>query len=407
MPVKALKIAVFREESMVRSYVVAAALAALWLSVADGGFAQDTVKIGFILPMTGQQQSTGKQESAAIKLFMAQHGDTVAGKKIELIIRDDSAVPDNTKRIAQELIVNDKVAFVAGFGITPTALAVAPLSKESKTLEIVTAAGTSIITERSPYIARTSFTMAQSTVPMADWAADNGIKKVVTMISDYGPGIDSEQSFTAEFKKKGGEVLEAIRFPLASPDFAPFLQRAADQKPDAIFVFVPSGQGGIFVKQFVERGLDKAGIKLIGPGDTMDDDLLNGMGDAVIGTVTAHMYSADHDSATNKAFVAAFEKANSDMRPNFMAVSAYDGMHLIYEALKKTGGKTDGDSLIDAMKGMAWESPRGPISIDPQTRDIVQNIYIRKVEKKNGQLYNVEFATFPAIKDPIKAAEQK
>ena len=392
---------------MVRSYVVAAALAALWLSVADSGFAQDTVKIGFILPMTGQQQSTGKQESAAIKLFMAQHGDTVAGKKIELIIRDDSAVPDNTKRIAQELIVNDKVAFVAGFGITPTALAVAPLSKESKTLEIVTAAGTSIITERSPYIARTSFTMAQSTVPMADWAADNGIKKVVTMISDYGPGIDSEQSFTAEFKKKGGEVLEAIRFPLASPDFAPFLQRAADQKPDAIFVFVPSGQGGIFVKQFVERGLDKAGIKLIGPGDTMDDDLLNGMGDAVIGTVTAHMYSADHDSATNKAFVAAFEKANSGMRPNFMAVSAYDGMHLIYEALKKTGGKTDGDSLIDAMKGMAWESPRGPISIDPQTRDIVQNIYIRKVEKKNGQLYNVEFATFPAIKDPIKAAEQK
>jgi len=392
---------------MVRSYVVAAALAALWLSAADSGFAQDTVKIGFILPMTGQQQSTGKQESAAIKLFMAQHGDTVAGKKIELIVRDDSAVPDNTKRIAQELIVNEKVAFVAGFGITPTALAVAPLSKESKTLEIVTAAGTSIITERSPYIARTSFTMAQSTVPMADWAADNGIKKVVTMISDYGPGIDSEQSFTAEFKKKGGEVLEAIRFPLASPDFAPFLQRAADQKPDAIFVFVPSGQGGIFVKQFVERGLDKAGIKLIGPGDTMDDDLLNGMGDAVIGTVTAHMYSADHDSATNKAFVAAFEKANGGMRPNFMAVSAYDGMHLIYEALKKTGGKTDGDSLIDAMKGMAWESPRGPISIDPQTRDIVQNIYIRKVEKKNGQLYNVEFATFPAVKDPVKAAEQK
>ena len=392
---------------MMRSYVIAAALAALGLSVADSGFAEDTVKIGFILPMTGQQQSTGKQESAAIKLYMAQRGDTVAGKKVELIIRDDSAVPDNTKRIAQELIVNDKVAFVAGFGITPTALAVAPLSKESKTLEIVTAAGTSIITERSPYIARTSFTMAQSTVPMADWAADNGIKKVVTMISDYGPGIDSEQSFTAEFKKKGGEVLEAIRFPLASPDFAPFLQRAADQKPDAIFVFVPSGQGGIFVKQFVERGLDKAGIKLIGPGDTMDDDLLNGMGDAVIGTVTAHMYSADHDSATNKAFVAAFEKANGGMRPNFMAVSAYDGMHLIYEALKKTGGKTDGDSLIDAMKGMAWESPRGPISIDPQTRDIVQNIYIRKVEKKNGQLYNVEFATFPAIKDPIKAAEQK
>jgi branched-chain amino acid transport system substrate-binding protein len=247
--------------------------------------------------------------------------------------------------------------------------------------------------------------LAQSVVPMADWAADNGIKKVVTMISDYGPGIDAEKSFSAEFKKKGGEIVEAVRFPLASPDFAPFLQRAADQKPDAIFVFVPSGQGGAFVKQFIERGLDKAGIKIIGPGDVVDDDLLNGMGDAVLGTVTAHIYSADHNSPANKAFVDAFEKANN-MRPNFMAVGGYDGMHLIYEALKKTVGKTDGDSLIEAIKGMAWESPRGPVSIDPQTRDIIQNVYIRKVEKKNGQLYNVEFATFPAVKDPVKA-EQK
>jgi len=391
---------------MLRSYIFAAA-AVLGLSAVDGASAEDTVKIGFILPMTGQQQSTGKQESAAIKLFMAQHGDMVAGKKVEVIIRDDAAIPDNTKRIAQEMIVNDKVTFVAGFGVTPAALSVAPLSAEYKTPEIVTAAGTSIITEKSPYIARTSFTLAQSTVPMADWAADNGIKKVVTMISDYAPGVDAEKSFIAEFKKKGGEVLESIRFPLANPDFAPFLQRAADQKPDAIFVFVPSGQGGIFVKQFVERGLDKAGIKIIGPGDVMDDDLITGMGDAVIGTVTAHFYSADHNSAANKAFVAAFEKANGGMRPNFMAVSAYDGMNLIYEALKKTGGKTDGDSLIAAIKGIAFESPRGPISIDPRTRDIIQNIYIRRVEKKNGELYNVEFATFPAVKDPVKAAEQK
>ena len=392
---------------MSRRHLLAAVVSALVCSAAVGASAEDTVKIGFILPMTGQQQSTGKQEAAGIKLYMAQHGDTVAGKKIELIIRDDAAVPDNTKRIAQELIVNDKVNFVAGFGVTPAALSVAPLSAESKTPEIVTAAGTSIITEKSPYIARTSFTLAQSVVPMADWAADNGIKKVVTMISDYAPGIDAEKSFTAEFKKKGGEILEAIRFPLASPDFAPFLQRAADQKPDAIFVFVPSGQGAAFVKQFTERGLDKAGIKIIGPGDVMDDDLLNGMGDAVLGTVTAHIYSADHNSPTNKAFVEAFEKANGGMRPNFMAVGGYDGMHLIYEALKKTGGKTDGDSLIDAMKGLAWESPRGPVSIDPQTRDIIQNVYIRKVEKKNGKLYNVEFATFPAVKDPVKAAEQK
>jgi branched-chain amino acid transport system substrate-binding protein len=227
------------------------------------------------------------------------------------------------------------------------------------------------------------------------------------MVSDYGPGIDSENSFKAEFAKQGGQVLDAIRFPLTAPDFAPFLQRAADQKPDAIFVFVPSGQGGVFIKQFVERGLDKAGIKIIGPGDVTDDDLLNGMGDAVLGTITAHIYSADHDSPTNKAFVAAFKKANDGLRPNFMAVSGYDGMHLMYESLQKAGGKTDGDSLIAAAKGMAWESPRGPISIDPDTRDIVQNVYIRKVEKKNGELYNVEFATFPAVKDPIKAAEAK
>ncbi|MGA2892440.1 MAG: ABC transporter substrate-binding protein [Xanthobacteraceae bacterium] len=377
------------------------------LTGAGGAQAEDSVKIGFILPMTGQQQSTGKQEAAAVKLFMAQQGDTVAGKKVELIIKDDAAVPDNTKRIAQDLIVNDKVTFLAGFGVTPAAMSVAPLATEAKTPEIVTAAGTSIITEKSPYIARTSFTLAQSTVPMADWAAQNGIKKVVSMVSDYAPGADAAKSFAGEFTAKGGQILESITFPLANPDFAPFLQRAADQKPDAIFVFVPSGQGAAFVKQFVDRGLDKAGIKIIGPGDVTDDDQLNSMGDAVIGTVTAHFYSADHDSPANKAFVAAFKKANDGMRPNFMAVSAYDGMHLIYEAVKKAGGKTDGDSLIAAIKGMAWESPRGPISIDPDTRDIIQTVYIRKVEKKNGELYNVEFASFPAVKDPIKAAAAK
>jgi branched-chain amino acid transport system substrate-binding protein len=397
------------KRSIFRRSILLTAAGAAALAVAGGAGAQDanSVKIGFILPMTGQQQSTGKQEAAAAKLFMAQQGDTVAGKKVEFIIKDDGAIPDNTKRIAQDMIVNDKVTFLAGFGITPAAMAVAPLSVEAKMPEIVTAAGTSIITEKSPYIARTSFTLAQSTVPMADWSAQNGIKKVVTMVSDYAPGADAEKSFTAEFTAKGGQVVEAIRFPLANPDFSPFLQKAADDKPDAVFVFVPSGQGGAFVKQFIEKGLDKAGVKIIGPGDVTDDDLVNGMGDAIVGTITAHFYSADHPSAVNKAFVAAFRKANNGMRPNFMAVSGYDGMHLMYETLKKAGGKTDGDSLIAAAKGMAWESPRGPISIDADTRDIIQNVYIRKVERKNGELYNVEFATFPAVKDPIKAAEAK
>ena len=388
-----------------RWFLQAAAGAATSLLLSAAASAEDTVKIGLILPLTGQQASTGKQIKAAVELYMKQQGTQVAGKKIDLIVKDDGAVPDNTKRIAQELIVNDKVSIIAGFGITPTALAVAPLATEAKIIELVMAAGTSIITERSPYIVRTSFTLAQSTVPMAEWAVRNGIKRVVSMVSDYAPGHDAEKSFNDRFKEAGGQVVESIRFPLANPDFAPFLQRAADAKPDAIFVFVPSGQGGTFVKQYIERGLDKEGIRIIGPGDVTDDDLLNGMGEQVVGTVTAHFYAADHPSATNKAYVAAFKAANN-FRPNFMSVGGYDGMHLIYEALKKTGGRADGDALIAAMKGQAWESPRGPISIDPETRDIIQNIYMRKVEKKDGELQNVEFATFEAIKDPVKAAKK-
>jgi branched-chain amino acid transport system substrate-binding protein len=385
--------------SMTKATLAAFAAAMLATGAAQ---AQSTVKIGFVLPMTGQQQSTGKQIAAAAKLYMAQNGDTVAGKKIELIIKDDATVPDNTKRLAQELIVNDKANFIAGFGVTPSALAVAPLATEAKVPAVITAAGTSIITERSPYFVRTSFTLPQSSTIIADWAVQNGVKKVVTLVSDYAPGIDAENAFKSRYAEKGGQIIEALRVPLANPDFAPFLQRAGDAKPDAVFVFVPSGQGATFVKQFIERGLDKAGIKIIGPGDVTDDDLLNGMGDAVIGTVTAHIYSADHNSATNKAFVEAFKKANNGLRPNFMAVGGYDGMHLIYEALKKTNGDTDGDKLLAAMKGMKWESPRGPIQIDPETRDIIQNVYIRKVEKKNGELYNVEFVTFDAVKDPGK-----
>lgn len=392
---------------MLSKYITAAITSlALGALAAGSALAQDTVKIGLVVAMTGPQASTGKQIKAAVDLYMKEHGEKVAGKNIQVILRDSGSVPDNTKRLTQELIVNDKVNIIAGFEITPAALVVAPLATEGKVVELVMAAGTSIITERSPYIVRTSFTVPQSCIIVADWAAKNNIKKVVTMVSDYAPGADAEKSFTERFTAAGGKVVEAIKIPLANPDFAPFLQRAADAKPDAIFIFVPSGQGGTFMKQFIERGLDKAGIKLIGPGDVTDDDLLPGMGDAAIGTVTAHFYSADHQSAKNKAYVAAFEKANN-FRPNFMSVGGYDGMHLIYEALKKTGGKADVDSLIAAMKGMKWESPRGPISIDPETRDIIQNIYMRKVEKKNGQLYNVEFQTFNAVKDPVKAAKKK
>lgn len=386
-------------------WMAALSAAAIGALAAGHAGAQETVKVGLIVSMTGQQASTGKQIKAAVELYQKQNGDAVAGKKVQVILRDSGSVPDNTKRLAQELIVNDKVNIIAGFEITPAALAVAPLATEAKVPAVVMAAGTSIITERSPYIVRTSFTVPQSCVIIADWAVKNGIKKVVTIVSDYAPGFDAEKSFSERFTAAGGQIAQAIRIPLANPDFAPFLQRAADAKPDAIFIFVPSGQGGTFMKQYTERGLDKAGIKLIGPGDVTDDDLLPNMGDAAIGTVTAHFYSADHNSPKNKAFVEAFTKA-AGFRPNFMALGGYDGMHLIYEALKKTGGKADGDSLITAMKGMKWESPRGPIQIDPETRDIIQNIYIRKVEKKAGSLYNVEFATFEAVKDPVKAAKK-
>jgi branched-chain amino acid transport system substrate-binding protein len=363
--------------------------------------AEDTFKIGLIVPMTGGQASTGKQIDNAIKLYMQQHGDTVAGKKIEIILKDDAALPDNTKRLTQELIGNDKVNVIAGMGVTPAAFAAAPLATQAKIPEVVMAAGTSVITEKSPYIVRTSFTLAQSSTIIGDWAVKNGIKKVATLTSDYAPGNDALNFFKEHFTAGGGQIVEEVKVPLANPDFAPFLQRMKDAKPDAMFVFVPAGQGGNFMKQYAERGLDKSGIKVIGPGDVTDDDLLKDMGDAVIGAVTAHIYSADHPSELNKEFVAAYKKAYNT-RPGFMAVGGYDGIHLIYEALKKDGGKTDGDSLLAAMKGASWESPRGPISIDPETRDIVQNVYIRKVEKKDGELYNVEFETFNAVKDPGK-----
>ncbi|MBN9486326.1 MAG: ABC transporter substrate-binding protein [Alphaproteobacteria bacterium] len=387
--------------------LTAGALALASMGASSGAAAQETVKIGLILPMTGQQASTGKQVDAAVKLYVAQHGTTVAGKKIEVILKDDTSVPDVAKRLAQELVVNDKVAVLAGMGLTPIALAVAPIATQAKVPEIVMVAGTSTITEASPFVVRTSFTLAQSSVPMAEWAFKNGIKKVVTLVSDYGPGIDAEKSFSEKFKADGGTIVENLRVPLRGPDFSPVLQKVADAKPDALFVFVPSGAGAQFVKQFVERGLDKSGVKLIATGDVIDDDLLNGMGDVVIGVINAHNYSTYHQSPTNKAYVEAFKKANNGMRPNFLSVSGYDGMHLIYEALKKTNGSTDGEKLVAAMKGMAWESPRGPISIDPETRDIVQNIYIRKVEKVDGELYNVEFATIPNVKDPVKAAKKK
>jgi branched-chain amino acid transport system substrate-binding protein len=362
--------------------------------------AQDTVKIGIVMPLTGAQGVVGKQITAAVRLYAQQHGAMVAGKKIELIFRDDGGVPDNSKRLAQELIVNHEVS-ILGVGLTPSALAIAPLATEGKVATVVMVSGTSIVTTRSPYFVRTSFTLGQQSAIIADWASKNGSKKVVIVQSDWAPGAEATAVFTAYYTRGGGQILETIKVPLANPDFAPFLQRARDLKPDTLFVFVPNNQAGSFAKQFVERGMDKTGIKLIGPGDITDDDDLPGMSDAIIGTVTAGPYSAYHQSAMNRAYVEAFKQANN-FRPNFITLGGWDGMHLIYEALKKTNGSTDADALVTAMKGAKWESPRGPVSIDPETRDIIQNIYLRKVEKVEGELYNVEFATFEGVKDPGK-----
>jgi len=364
-------------------------------------FAQEAFKVGLILPMTGPFASTGRQIEAAVRLYMAQHGDTVAGRKVQVIVKDDTGLaPETTKRIAQELVVQEKVGALAGFGLTPLALAAAPVATEAKVPMIVMAAATGMIPTRSPFIVRPNFTLPQVTAPIAEWAVKNRIKRVFTMVTDYGPGLDAEKTFHAVFKAAGGEIVASVRTPLRNPDYAPFLQRAKDAKPDALFVFVPSGEGLAVMKQFEERGLKQAGIRLIGTGDVTDDDLLESMGPAAVGVITSFHYSAAHDSPENKAYVDAFMKANKGMRPNFHSVGGYDGMHLIYEALKKTGGKGTGEQLVEAMKGMKWVSPRGPISIDPATRQPIQTVYLREVKMVDGKPWNIEFDKFENVKDP-------
>lgn len=363
--------------------------------------AAEPLKVGLIVPMSGPFASTGRQVDAAVKLFLQQNGNTVAGRQVQIILKDDGGVsPDVTKRLAQELVARDKVQVLAGFGLTPLAFAAAPVATQAKVPMIVMNAATSVIPQRSPYIVRSGFTLAQVTAPMAQWAAKNKIKSVVTFVSDYGPGIDAEKVFVKDFTKAGGKIVASLRAPLRNPDYAPFLARVKDAKPDAVFVFVPSGEGAAVLKQFTDRGLAAAGVKLIATGDVLDDDLMPSIGPAALGVVSSHHYSAAHPSPENKAFVAAFTKANKDMRPNFHAVGAYDGMQMLYAALKKTNGDSTGPKLVEVMKGLSWNSVRGPVSIDPATRDIVQTVYIRKAEQVDGGIYNVEFDKVEKFKDP-------
>ena len=375
--------------------------AATMLAVTSAN-AQQTVKIGLIMAYSGQFADTATQMDNAIKLYVKQHGDTVAGKKIELIRKDTNGPnPDVAKRLAQELVVRDKVDILAGFTLTPEALGAADISAEAKKLMVVMNAATSIITAKSPYIARTSLTIPQLENAFGAWVYKSGVRRVYTMVSDYGPGIDAETWFVKSFKDAGGQIVGSVRMPIASPDFSAFVQRAKDVHPEAIFIFIPGGaQPPAIAKAMQERGISPS--KILGQGEiTMDDNALKSMGDSAIGIRTIFHYGWEHKSPMNEAFVKAF-RDEYKRNPDVFSIGGWDGMHLIYETLKKTGGKADGDSLIAAAKGMSWESPRGPILIDPNTRDIVQNVYIRRVEKVGDATQNVEFDKIENVKDPAK-----
>lgn len=380
-------------------------LALAALAFAGSAQAADPLKIGLVLPMSGPFSSYGKQIEHGVRLYLAMNGDSVAGRKVQLLIRDDApgTSGDISKRVAQELVVNDKVDLLAGFGLTPSAFAVAPLATQGKKPMVVMNAATSAITKASPYIVRTSHTLPQDTAPVASWAAKNGIKSVYTVVADFGPGHDAEEQFKKTFTAAGGQVIGELRVPVKSPDFAPALQRVRDANPQAVFLFLPPGAETIsFMKSFAERGLAASGIKVIATGDLTDEDILDALGDSVLGVVTAFHYSQAHKSPENAAYVEAYAKAYPKDRPNFMSVAGFDGMRLIAEALKKTGGNSDADAFIAAAKGLSWVSPRGKVTIDPDTRDIVQTVYIRRVDKINGKLQNLEFESVPDVKDPGK-----
>src|ERR1700752_3438038 len=380
------------------------ALLASAILAALTGVANAQIKVGVILPYSGQFADTATQIDNGIKLYMKQHGDTVAGKKIEIIRKDTGGVaPDVAKRLAQELIVRDGVDILAGFTLTPNAMAASDISAEAKKFMGIMNAGTSIITTKSNYSPRPSMTLPMVGETMGTWAHKSGVKKAYTMVSDFGPGHDAEGAFHRAFKAAGGEIIGSVRMPVANPDFSAFVQRAKDLTPESIFIVVPGGaQPAALGKAFAERGVDPGKIKIMGTGEVVDEQAVKSMGDAALGIITAWHYDYNLDSKMNKDFVAA-HNAEHKRNPDFFSVGGYDGMHVIYEALTKAGGKTDGEALIAAAKGMSWESPRGPVSIDPETRDIIQTVYIRRVEKVDGKVVNVEFDKVENVKDPVKA----
>jgi branched-chain amino acid transport system substrate-binding protein len=384
-----------------------ACLAATLLA-ATSAHAQGTVKVGAILSYSGQFADTGIQLDNGIKLYMKQHGDTVAGKKIEIVRKDNAGIaPDVAKRLAQESIVRDKVDILAGFDLTPNALAAADVSVQAKKFMVNMNAATSIVITKSPYMVRTSFTVAMVNEALGTWAYKTGSRRAYTLVSDFAPGHDGEQAFQRAFKEAGGEIVGSARYPTSNIDFTAFIQRAKDANPDVIYIWTPGGtQPAAIGKSIAERGIDKSKIRIVGQGELAFEEALKGMGDAGLGIITAFHYDYNHQSPTNKAFVEAYN-AEFKRNPDMFSVGGYDGMHVIYEALKKTNGNTDAEALVNAAKGLKWESPRGPMSIDPETRDVVETVYIRKVEKVNGQLVNVEIDKIENQKDPSNARMKK
>ena len=365
--------------------------------------AQQPVKIGLINVLSGQFADAGIQLDNGIKTYIQQHGDTVAGKKIELVRRDvGGPAPDVAKRLTQELVVRDNVDMLGGFLLTPNALAAADVSAQAKKLMVVMNAATSIIITKSPYMIRTSVTLPQVMDTFGTWAAKHGIKQCYTMVTDYGPGHDSEAAFQGAFKKAGGEIIGSVRFPVANPDFSAFVQRAKDLNPECIYIFIPGGaQPAALGKAFAERGIDLTKTTVLGSGETTSEQALKAMGDTALGIISAWHYDYKSTAPLNVEFVKLFNQMHG-RNPDFFSIGGYDGMHAIYETLKKTGGNTDAEAMINAAKGMKWESPRGPMSIDPDTRDVVQTIYIRRVEKVGGELVNVPFDKIENVKDPTR-----
>ena len=380
-----------------KKLVLAAALAA-----SSTAFAQAPIKIGLVLSSSGQFADAGAQLDNGIKTYMKMHGDTVAGRKIELIRRDTGGIaPDVAKRLSQELVVRDNVDILAGYVLTPNAMASGDVSAEAKKFMVVMNAATSVIITKSPYMIRTSVVLPQVMETFGTWAATKGgLKQVYTMVTDYGPGHDSERAFQTGFKNAGGSIVGSVRFPVANPDFAAFVQRAKDIGPESIFIFIPGGaQPAALGKAFAERGIDKKKTRVLGSGETTAEAALKAMGDNALDIVTGWHYDYKLDNPLNRAFVKEFN-AMHGRNPDFFSIGGYDGMHAIYETLKKTGGKTDGETMIAAAKGLKWNSPRGPMSIDPETRDVVQTIYIRRVQKVGGELMNVPFDRINEVKDP-------